>query len=66
MIKEKIDVQKSILAIKKLVDETREGKSVHEIVSGTAPKEIEEIQCIETQMAIIAAVEKLGHAKGKK
>ena len=63
MIKEKIDVQKSILAIKKLVDETREGKSVHEIVSGTAPKEIEEIQCIETQMAIIAAVEKLGHAK---
>ena len=63
VIKEKIDVNKSILAIKKLVDETKEGKSVREIVSSTAPKEIEEIQCIETQMAIVAAVEKLGHAK---
>ena len=62
VIKEKIDVAKSLMAIKKLVEETREGKSVREIVAGTAPKQIEEMQCIETQMAIISAMEKLGHS----
>lgn len=55
-------MDKSIGAIRKLVDETREGKSVREIVSGTAPKDIEKMQCIETQMAMVSAIEKLGHA----
>jgi hypothetical protein len=52
-----------MLAFKKLVEEIKEGKTICEIVSETAPKEVEEMQCIETQMAIMSVIEKLGYTK---
>jgi len=47
-------------AIKNLVDELNIGKTVQEIVSNTNPEEMEDLQCIEAQMAIMSVVEKLG------
>ena len=54
-------VQKSIKAIRKLAEKVKEGKSVKEIISGSLPKEIQELQNIETQMAIVSVIEKLGY-----
>ena len=48
-------------AIKCLVEETKEGKTVSEIITERTPREMEEMQCIESQMAIVGALEKLGH-----
>ena len=46
-----------------MVDESKAGKSVTEIISGKQPKEIESLQCIECQMGMLCIVEKLGHGK---
>lgn len=48
-------------AIKKLVEELNLGKSIREIISNTAPEEIQNLQCIESQMAIISVIGKLGY-----
>ena len=34
-----------------------------EIITERTPREMEEMQCIESQMAIVGALEKLGHAE---
>ena len=47
-------------AIRKLVEELKTGKSVREIISQTSPEEIQNLQCIESQMAIISVIAKLG------
>ena len=49
-------------AIKSLVDETMEGKTVKEIISVRQPKDIKNMQCIESQMAMLSVVDKLGHS----
>ena len=49
-------------AIQCLVEETKEGKTVSEIITQRTPREMEEMQCIESQMAIVGALERLGHA----
>ena len=48
-------------AIKSLVDETNEGKTVTEIISDRQPKDIEDMQCLESQMAMLSVVERLGY-----
>ena len=53
--------EKSLNAIKKLVEELNVGRSVQDIVASINPEEIEDLQCIEAQMAIISVVEKLGY-----
>ena len=50
-------------AIKSLVVESNEGKPVNEIISEKHPKDVENMQCIESQMAMLSVVEKLGHEK---
>merc|ERR1712032_644974 len=50
-------------AIKLLVIESNEGKPVNEIISEKQPKDVENMQCIESQMAMISVVEKLGYEK---
>ena len=49
-------------AIKSLVQEINEGKTVSEIISERQPKDIENMQCIESQMAMLSVVEKLGYS----
>ena len=56
------EAAKYLKAIQRLVEETKEGKTVSEIITQRTPKEMEEMQCIESQMAIVGALEKLGHA----
>ena len=58
----KAEAAKFLNAIQCLVEETKEGKSVSEIITQRTPREMEEMQCIESQMAIVGALEKLGHA----
>ena len=53
--------QKSINAITKFVDELNHGKNIREIISDTAPEEIQNLQCIESQMAMISIITKLGY-----
>ena len=50
-------------AIKSLISESNEGKPVNEIIAEKQPKDVENMQCIESQMAMISVVEKLGHEK---
>ena len=59
----RIDQEKYMEAIKSLVVESNEGKPVNEIISEKQPKDVENMQCIESQMAMIAVVEKLGYEK---
>ena len=56
----KAEAAKYLNAIQCLVEETKEGKTVSEIITQRTPKEMEEMQCIESQMAIVGALEKLG------
>ena len=49
-------------AIKSLVEEINEGKTVSEIISERQPKDIENMQCIESQMAMLSVVGKLGYS----
>ena len=60
---EDFDQEQSINAIRKLVDDLNVGKTVREVVSNTAPEDIQNLQCIESQMAIISVIEKLGFQK---
>lgn len=55
--------KKYMEAIKSLVVESNEGKPVNEIISEKQPKDVENMQCIESQMAMIAVVERLGFEK---
>ena len=55
--------EKYMEAIKSLVVESNTGKPVNEIISEKQPKDVENMQCIESQMAMIAVVEKLGYEK---
>ena len=56
-------LEESLLqAIKSLVQEINEGKTVSEIISERQPKDIENMQCIESQMAMLSVVEKLGYS----
>ena len=59
----RIDNKKYMEAIKSLVVESKKGKPVNEIISEKQPKDVENMQCIESQMAMIAVVEKLGYEK---
>ena len=59
----KTDTETFLNAIKCLVEETKDGKTVSEIITQRTPREMEEMQCIESQMAIVGALEKLGHAE---
>ena len=59
----RIDNKKYMKAIKSLVAESNKGKPVNEIISEKQPKDVENMQCIESQMAMIAVVEKLGYEK---
>ena len=59
----KINKEKYMEAIKSLVVESNKGKPVNEIISEKQPKDVENMQCIESQMAMIAVVEKLGYEK---
>ena len=59
----KINEEKYMDAIKLLVIESNEGKPVNEIISEKQPKDVENMQCIESQMAMISVVEKLGYEK---
>ena len=63
MKRQKSGKEKYFGAIKSLVDESKAGKSVTEIISGKQPKEIESLQCIECQMGMLCIVENLGHGK---
>ena len=46
--------------IRKLVEDLKLGKSVRDIISHTSPEEIQDLQCIESQMAIISVIGKFG------
>ena len=48
-------------AIESLILESKNGKSVTEIIAEKQPKETENMQCIESQMAMLSVVEKLGN-----
>ena len=48
-------------AIESLIFESKNGKSVTEIIAEKQPKETENMQCIESQMAMLSVVEKLGY-----
>ena len=49
-------------AVKSLIEDTNNGKNVTEIIAEKELSEIEAMQCIESQMAMICVVEKLGHS----
>ena len=49
---------KSILAIQNFVGELYTGKTSKEIILSMTPKDIEELQCIESQMAMLSVVSK--------
>ena len=44
-----------------MVDELNHGKEIREIISNTAPEEIQDLQCIESQMAMMSIIARLGY-----
>jgi hypothetical protein len=56
-------LERSISAIKKFIDELYKGQTVTEIIHNIAPEDIEDLQCVESQMAMITAVRQMGYVK---
>ena len=53
-------LQPSVEAIRTLVEELAEGKQVGEIVASSALSTVKDMQCLETQMAIVSVLDRLG------
>jgi hypothetical protein len=56
-------VERSISAIRNFLDELFHGTTVADIILNMAPEDIEDLQCVESQMAMISAVAKICHGK---
>ena len=52
--------QPTLQAIRTLVEELAEGKQVGEIVASSALSMVKDMQCLETQMAIVSVLDRLG------
>ena len=57
---QKEEAQPSLQAIRTLVEELSEGKQVGEIVASSALSVVKDMQCLETQMAIVSVLDRLG------
>ncbi len=57
------NLEKSLSAIRKFLNELYQGKPVTEIIHNIAPEHIEHLQCVESQMAMIAVVSQIVNDK---
>ena len=58
-----INADRSMRAIRSLAGELSHGREVGEIVASSALSEVQEMQCLETQMAIVSVLDRLGHGQ---
>ena len=50
------NLERSLSAIKRFVDELYQGHTVQEIIADIAPEDIKDLQCAESQMAMLSVV----------